>query len=166
MQWYSFLEMKTEQQSLQTSILDRLIDREPGASSESVQNRFYSVGQLKASVIRDLENLLNTRCCIFLPPASYREVNDSLYVYGLHDFTSKSPKSASLRQQLRLEIEKAISRFDSRLKNVSVHFEEHNTNVQNLRFRISALMVVEPIKEPVTFDTYCDINRQKYFIAE
>lgn len=160
------MEMKHEQQSLQTSILDRLIDREPGGSYESVQNRFHSIGKVKASVIRDLENLLNTRRHIFEPPASYTELSESLYVYGLRDFTSKNPKSPSMKQQLRLEIEKTISRFESRLKNVSVHFEEHIQNKQSLKFRISALMVVEPIKEPVTFDTYCDVNSQKYTIAE
>ena len=160
------MKMKHEQQSIQTSILDRLIDREPADSSKSVQNQFNSFSQIKASVIRDLQNLLNTRCYVLYLPESYREIRDSLYVYGLHDFTSKNPKSPSMRQQLRLDIEKTISLFESRLKNVSVHFEEHIQDKQNLRFRISALMVVEPIKEPITFDTYCDVNRQKYFIAE
>ena len=159
------MEMKQEQQSLQTSILDRLINREAGASSESVQNRSLSIGQIKASVKRDLENLLNARRIIIEPPQSYRELIDSVYSYGLHDFTSKNPKSPSLKQQLRFELEKTISQFESRLKNVSIHFEEHSQDRQSLKFRISALMVVEPIKEPVTFDTICDVNKQSYSVT-
>lgn len=157
--------MKREPQSLQTSILDRLIDREPEVSSESVQNRSLNIGQIKASVKRDLENLLNSRRIIIEPPQSYRELIDSVYSYGLHDFTSKNPKSPSLKQQLRFELEKTISQFESRLKNVSIHFEEHSADKQSLKFRISALMVVEPIKEPVTFDTICDVNKQSYSVT-
>ncbi|BBO17377.1 type VI secretion system baseplate subunit TssE [Candidatus Brocadia pituitae] len=157
--------MRQEQQSLQTSILDRLIDREPEVPSESVQNRSLSISQIKASVKRDLENLLNSRRILIEPPQSYRELIDSVYTYGLRDFTSKNPKSPSLKQQLRYELEKTISQFESRLKNVSIHFEEHSPDRQSLKFRISALMVVEPIKEPVTFDTICDVNKQSYSVT-
>lgn len=158
--------MKSEQQSIQATILDRLIDREPEVSSESVQNRSLSIDQIKASVKRDLENLLNARLNIIEPPQSYRELGDSVYTYGLHDFTSKNAISPSLKQQLRFELEKTISQFESRLKNVSIHFEDHSANKLSLKFRISALMVVEPIKEPVTFDTICDVNRQIYLVTE
>ena len=32
-------------------------------------------------------------------------------------------------------------------------------NERNLRFRITGLLVVDPVAEPVTFDTYFDISR-------
>ena len=153
-------------QNVQASILDRLVDDEPGVSHEPVQYRLLSIGQIKASVIRDLENLLNTRRQILAPPVAYREVNNSLIVYGLRDFTAQNPKSMSVRQQLRQDIEKSISRFEPRLKNVTVHLETPTQKERSLRFRISGLLVVEPVAEPVTFDTYFDANRGEYIISK
>ncbi len=159
--------MKPEQQGIiQASVLDRLIDREPGVSHEPVRRRSYTIGQIKASVVRDLENLLNTRRNILPPPVEYREVNNSLFVYGLSDFTAKNPRSPSVKQQLRSDIEKTISRFESRLKNVTVHIETADKNERNIRFRISGMLFADPVTEPVTFDTYFDINRGQYVISK
>jgi type VI secretion system protein ImpF len=158
--------LKKNQQDTQASILDRLVDYEPGVSHEPVQYRLLSIGQVKASVIRDLENLLNTRRQILTPPVAYREVNNSLFVYGLRDFTAQSPKSVSVRQQLRQDVEKTISRFEPRLKNVTVHLETPTETERNLRFRINGLLFVEPVAEPVTFDTYFDVNKGQYIISK
>lgn len=149
--------------NVQTSILDRLIDDEPGNSREPVQERFF-IGQIKDTVARDLENLLNARRHILVPPVSYREVNNSLFVYGLPDYTSRNPGNVSVRSQLRLEIEKTISRFEPRLKNVAVHIDSRTANTRDLGFRITAILVVNPVSEPVTFDTSFDLNRSKYSI--
>jgi len=158
--------MNEKQQNLQASILDRLIDLEPGVSREPVQYRFLSIGQAKTSVARDLENLLNTKRSVLVPPIGCREVNSSLFVYGLQDFTSQNPKSPMVRQQLRQQIERVISRFEPRLKNVKVNLEISTQSERNLRFRISALLVVDPVSEPVTFDTYLDVTRGAYAVSE
>jgi type VI secretion system protein ImpF len=155
-----------QNQNIQASILDRLVDHEPGISHEPVQYRLVSIGAIKASVKRDLEKLLNTRRQILIPPVEYKEVNSSLFVYGLQDFTSKNPKSPSVKLKLRQDVEKAVSRFEPRLKNVTVYLETPTQNERNLRFRITGLLVIEPIKEPVTFDTYYDVNRGEYIIAD
>ena len=157
--------MKQNQQNVRASILDRLIDHEPGLSREPVQYCLVSIGQIKASVIRDLENLLNTRRQILILPVEYSQVNNSLFVYGLQDFTSKNPGSPFVRQRLRQDIEKTISRFEPRLKNVTVHLETTAQNKRNLRFRIKGMLVVEPVAEPVTFDTYFDVNKGEYIIS-
>jgi type VI secretion system protein ImpF len=156
--------MNKNHENIQASILDRLIDDEPGVSREPVQFRLMNFGQIKAALIRDLENLLNTKSRIFSVPPEYKELNNSLFVYGLRDFTSQNPKSPSVRLHLRQEIEKAISRFEPRLRNISVQIIDPSKNERNLRLRISALLVTEPVAEPVTFDTFFDINRGEYVI--
>ena len=158
--------MNENQQNIQASILDRLIDLEPGVSREPVQSRLLTIGRAKASVVRDLENLLNTKRSVLAPPAAYREVNNSVFVYGLQDFTSQNPRSPMVRQQLRQQIEKIISRFEPRLKNVKVNLEMAAQNERNLRFRITALLVADPVTEPVTFDTYFDVSRGEYVISK
>lgn len=151
-------------QNSRASILDRLVDMEPGVSREPVQYRLYDITRIKAMVVRDLENLLNTRRNILPVPASYREINNSVFMYGIGDFTSENPRSPSVRRRLRQDIEKTISKFEPRLKNVTVRLEEDLEAGRNLRFRISGLLVVEPEIEPVSFDTYFDTNRGEYVI--
>ena len=147
----------------QASILDRLLDYDPKVASEPVRDRL-SVRQIKDAVIRDLENLLNTRRQILLPSPEYSEVLNSVYMYGLQDFTMKNPSSTMVRQKLRQVIERTISRFEPRLKNVNVQIEASGQNARDLRFRITAILVLEPITEPVIFDTYFDVSRGEYKI--
>jgi len=158
--------MNQKRQNIQVSILDRLIDLEPGVSHEPVQHRLLNFEQGKASVIRDLENLLNTKRQILPVPAAYKEVNNSLFVYGLRDFTSQNPKSLPVKQKLRQDIEKTISRFEPRLRNVTVQVDLPTQNERNIRFRITGLLVLDPLAEPITFDTYFDINRGEYIISK
>ena len=150
---------------VQASILDRLLDEEPGNSQESVQHRAVDFRRIMVCVRRDLENLLNTRRFILPLPASFTEVSNSLLVYGLPDFSSRNPTQISVMDQLRLEISKTISRFEPRLKNVTVMVDSPGNN-RDLRFRISAVLVVDPISEPVVFDTSIDLNRSSYSISK
>ena len=153
-----------EEQDTQTSILDRLIDTEPGVTHEPVQRRFATINQVRDAVARDLENLLNTRKSIYPVPDVDGQVTASLFTYGVRDFISYSPRSPSVRQQIRLEIERVIVLFEPRLRNVSVRLDTTAGNERTLRFRISALLVVDPVTAPVTFDTCFDINRGDYSI--
>ena len=150
--------------NIRASILDRLVDTEPGVSHEPVQNRLLDISGIKSMVVRDLENLLNTRRQILRVPVSYRQVNHSVFMYGIGDFTSENPRSPSVRRRLRQDIEQTISMFEPRLKNLSVRLEEDIEGGRNLRFRINGMLVVESETEPVTFDTFFDTNRGEYVI--
>ena len=145
------------------SILDRLIDNDPDLSKETAQDRYLDIRQIKAQVVRDLENLLNTRRHIFDPPDGFKEVNESLFTYGVNDFTSQNPGNISVRKSIKQDMEKVIARFEPRLKNVSV-VVEGDSMINSLRFRINAMLVVEPESEPVSFDTFFDINRGEYAV--
>jgi type VI secretion system protein ImpF len=158
--------MKNKRLDIQGSILNRLIDDAPGVSSESSQQRAYDFSRIKAAVVNDLENLLNTKGFAEPLPPSYKELNSSLYIYGLRDFTAHNPQSPSVRQRLRLEIENAVSRFEPRLRNVSVRIETPARNERTLRFRITGVLVADPLSEQVTFDTYFDLNKGEYVITK
>jgi type VI secretion system protein ImpF len=149
---------------MQASLLDRLIDLEPANSSEPVQYRQISYRQVRAAVGRDLENLLNTKC--FTPgcPESCPELRRSLYSYGLSDFTGKNPGSPQVRDELRQEIERAIRIFEPRLSQASVQIEESDGRERRLRFRITAMLVLDQGQEPVNFDTFFDMNRGEYLV--
>jgi type VI secretion system protein ImpF len=147
------------------SILDRLIDLEPDVTAESVQYRNYSYNQLRGMVERDLENLLNTKCFTSDIPDSYVELRNSLFGYGLSDFTSRNPATPSVRTELRQEIEHSISLFEPRLSNVAVKFEGSEKGDRRIKFTITAMLIMGDESEPVNFSTYYDINRCEYNIS-
>lgn len=65
--------------SILPSVLDRLLDDEPGTSREPIPNRFQNLRELKKAVTRDLEDLLNTRQeRLEELPSEFAEVSRSL----------------------------------------------------------------------------------------
>jgi type VI secretion system protein ImpF len=46
-----------------------------------------------------------------------------------------------------------------------VRLEAETANDRVLHFRISAILIVEPLSEPVTFDTVLDVNRAQFKVA-
>lgn len=148
--------------SLLPSVLDRLLDDEPEAKREQLSNHFQNLRQLKYTVTRDLEALLNTRQETLeeLPP-EFTEVRRSLVTYGLPDFTTFTLLSANDRNRIRRALEQAIATFEPRLDRVRVVLEPPRQHDQTLRFRVEALLRVEPAPEPVTFDAMLQLNTQE-----
>lgn len=155
--------MRASQGNIRASLLDRLIDQEPEVAFEPVQYLLMDMRDIRVNVVRDLEHLLNTRCIIDPPPPEFSEANRSVLMYGLQDFTSQNPKSAGVRKLLRQDIERAIALFEPRLRNVKVQLEPDQKG-HSLRFRINAMLVIEPEREPVQFDTYFDLNRAEFVV--
>jgi len=77
-----------------------------------------------------------------------------VFTYGLKDFMAHNPRSPSVRLQIRQEVERTIALFEPRLRNVSIRIDGAETIDRSLRFRISALLVADPVTERITFDTY------------
>jgi type VI secretion system protein ImpF len=152
-------------QQAQASVLDRLIDDAPGNTRESDRYRRMDLKATMAVVVRDLENLLNCRRSIARVPTPFKAVNQSVVVYGLRDFTAENPNNPSTLQLIRQDVEKTIAKFEPRLKNVKVRLVAGDETERKLSFRVSGLLVVDPIREPVAFDTYYDPARKEYVIA-
>jgi type VI secretion system protein ImpF len=141
------------------SVLDRLIDREPESQVEAPLSRSQSVRLLKAAVQRDLEWLLNTRRIFAGPDESLKEVNRSLYLYGLPDFSSYAMASTSDKAKLLRELLAAIKLFEARLSNVRlVPLEVPESGLQQYRLRIEALLLMDPSPEPIAFDTVIELK--------
>lgn len=136
------------------SVLDRLIDREPKAQTEAPLSRSQSVRILKAAVQRDLEWLLNTRRIADEPDESLKEINRSLYIYGLPDFSQYTMASLSDQAKLIKQILTTIKMFEPRLGSVRVvPVEAQETGIQQFHLRIEAMLLMDPAPEPVSFDT-------------
>jgi type VI secretion system protein ImpF len=141
-------------QPLVPSLLDRLLDYEPGVSREPARSRHQLLRELKQSVCRDLENLLNTRVrCVPWPPG-LKEVQQSLVGYGIPDLTGASLGTKAERQEFCQIIKTVIDRFDPRLKKLSIRLIDPSGAVdRTIRFQIDAMLQAEPAPEPITFDS-------------
>jgi len=142
------------EQPLLPSLLDRLIDEEPRQSSEPLWRNSYRLDELREHVRRDLEALLNTRhgrSDLLVQPG---ELTISNLTYGLPDFTSLIGEGLEIRERIRASVERAVMEFEPRLRNLKVVVREPDEEYdRNVRLTIHAMLCVDPIIEPVTFDT-------------
>ena len=147
------------------SVLDRLLDNEPQVSKEPASSRTQNLRTLEGAVARDVEALLNSRQeTLEELPSEFVEVNRSLVTYGLPDLTSLSLLSQDDRNRIRRAVEQAINIFEPRLQRVRVALETARENDRGLRFRIDALLRVDPVPKPVTFDALLQLSTQQYAI--
>jgi type VI secretion system protein ImpF len=150
---------RQEGNNIVLSVLDRLIDKEPKNSSEPPLTRSQGERAFKNGVRRDLEWLLNTRRVAVEPDESLRELNKSLYVYGLPDFSAYSVASPKDQAKLLRTLQTAIKLFEPRLVNVQiVPVDVQAAGIQALRFRIEAMLIMDPIPQHITFDTVIDLR--------
>jgi type VI secretion system protein ImpF len=152
-------------QRLLPSVLDRLIDERPNTAQEPPEAAARSLAQLKESVKRDLEWLLNSRQVLADLPDELRQLDRSLLTYGLPDFTSSSLSNTNDQDLLRRSVEDAIRRFEPRFSRVTVALEPPRALDRSVRFRIDALLRVEPEPQPISFDSVLQLNTKTFVIS-
>jgi type VI secretion system protein ImpF len=145
------------------SVLDRLIDSEPGLRDDPSITRAQSIRELKVSLQRDLEWLLNTRLVAMELPESSEELKNSLFSYGLPEFRELNVSAAP--ELLSKYIERAIRRFEPRLANIRVTMRPGEGTIRVAHFIIDAVLLIDPMPERVTFDTVLEITRGEYRVG-
>ncbi|MYM96690.1 type VI secretion system baseplate subunit TssE [Rugamonas sp. FT107W] len=147
-------------------LFDRLMDMPVNGASNGTVSRL-SIEDLKDSVARDLEALLNTRTVI---PEEllkrYPECGRSIVTYGLNDFAGLSLSSTDDRAFICRCLEKAIARHEPRLRNVQASLELRADSINRLNFAITALLVVSSAHEPVNFDAVLQPSSLHYTISK
>lgn len=142
---------------LRASILDRLIDEDPSSISENDTTIHQKISQLRKSVMRDLENLLNTRFRQMAPPDELVETKSSIMNYGLPDLATVNITDHEKRILFTKSLEKTLIEFEPRFKKVRVKYLENvDTRDRTLRFRIDATLYADPHPEIVIFDSILD----------
>jgi type VI secretion system protein ImpF len=147
------------------SLLDRLTDHAPANRTESPLSRQQAVRALKASLWRDLSLLLNSKRREQEVPEEFTESQSSLLVYGLPDFSAYSLKNPTDQSRLRRTIEGVIRRFEPRLEKVIVTLETPDDTDAALRFRVDAMLRIEPAPEPVSFETLLQPASRQFIVV-
>jgi type VI secretion system protein ImpF len=141
-------------QPLVPSVLDRLLDDAPETTTEPARSRAQLLRDLKQSVRRDIEDLLNTRRRHLDLPPELAELEHSLLAYGIPDFSGTGPATAKEREAFCRVIEGVIRRHEPRLLRVAVEpASAQDPTDRTLRFKIDALLRADPAPEPVVFDS-------------
>jgi len=162
--------MPKPERPVQLSIIDRLIDERTADTVDVPTTRAQSVARLKASVLRDLSMLLNTRLVIEEEEAEeavYPELRQSLHHYGLRDETALEGGAVAARARLVRRIEDAVRLFEPRLTAVRVFVVEPDDAVGALEFRfvIEAILTMDPEPERVVFDAVRDSMNGGFRVA-
>lgn len=151
------------EQTVTLSVIDRLIDHVPDSNSEPAPTRAQSIRQLKASLRRDLEWLLNTRRTPFPAGSEFSQLEQSLYNFGLPDLTSLSWDSSRDRLRLTRLIEQAVATFEPRISRLKVVPIESISGARHvLRFQIEGLLEMDPAPEHISFDTVLQLSSGEY----
>ena len=150
--------------NLSPSLFEKLFDDEPRTSAEYALPR-VSIEDLKDTVARDVETLLNTRVGLSEEQLkAFPEVADSMLSFGMSDFVGRSLANPADRNFICRAIERAITVHESRLQNVRVALDSNTNSPLSLQFTIHASLVFHSAQELVNFDVLLQPTTQQYSV--
>lgn len=146
------------------SLFDKLFESE-GQTPYAL--RRLSIEEMKETVARDIEALLNTRMVFTEEDLKrYPNCQRSVLTYGLSDFSGLSLASHYDREFICRSLEQAIARHEPRLKQVRVMLQVDGRATSVLYFAITAMLDVGPAHEPVTFDATLQPSTLQYSVTK
>ena len=156
-----------KKKKLRPSILDRLFDDEPENKNEVDLGQHQKIKQLRLSVRRDLESLMNARFRVMEPGEEYINIENSLLNYGLPDLATVNITDIDKRKEFTKRMEKILKNFEPRFKNVNISYQDNKDNLdRTLRFRIDATLYADPSPEVVIFDSILEPVTRSISIEE
>jgi type VI secretion system protein ImpF len=150
-----------------TAFAPGLLDRLMSDAAQDGSAQRLTGEQLKDSVARDLEALLNTRVAI--PPGQfdgYPLARASILNYGMADFAGMCLSSSEDRNAICASLKAAIEIHEPRLADVSATLEPEPGAVNRLTFVITARLVGGPSDDPVNFNAVLQPSSLRYAIAK
>ncbi|GGA88201.1 type VI secretion protein [Brucella endophytica] len=154
-----------QERVIASSVLDRLLDSEPDRPADPPMSIPAQIRQLRESIRRDLEALLNTRRSPVSPPAHLSELTDSALTYGVDGFVSANLVTDEAKIALAHALEGRIARTETRLTNVHVTIlKGRATGERTLKMRIEASFRLQDGMPPIRFETTIDPSSQRFSI--
>ncbi|TQV85865.1 type VI secretion system baseplate subunit TssE [Aliikangiella coralliicola] len=156
-----------KKKKLRPSVLDRLFDDDPYNQSERDPGHHQLLKQLRSSIRRDLEHLLNSRFYLSDPPDDYPEIDRSLFNYGLPDLATVNIVDLDKRNEFARKLEQTLKIFEPRFKSVKVFFLDNSDSIdRTLRFRIDATIYADPLPEVVIYDSILESATSSVSVKE
>lgn len=142
-----------------TTLFDRLLP------DQEDHLRGLSIHELRESVARDLEDLLNSRIARLEQIAHYPAVQQSILQFGIIDFVGLSTANPMDRNKICQSIEQSIAAHEPRLTQTRVEMLLDSDNMGALCLSIQAYLNIHPLYEPVVFDALLKPTTQQYVIS-
>jgi type VI secretion system lysozyme-like protein len=132
-------------------LFERLVDADHRSREEQEPARVLDPQELRVSVRRELERLLNTRCALTADALEERE--RTTLEYGLPDFGHLQTRDTGAQKRVAEEVRRAIAAYEPRLQQVTVAVERSVApdEERRLSVRVDAMIVVGDVMEPVSF---------------
>lgn len=151
-----------EKLNVRVPLFDRLQTEERGVLGAAGPGRSLDREGLIESVRRELERLFNTRCQLAAHELDGRE--RTVVDYGIPDFSHLSPGRDDDRIRLIANLEQAIGAYEPRLANIEVHLGKFTKEEQSFELRIDALLVVDNVRESVSFRSVLPTAQGKAYV--
>jgi len=124
----------------------------------------WNIQQLKDSVARDLEELLNTRNIPLEAIEDYPHVKKAVLNFGILDFVGLSTANPLHRDQICRAIQTTIADQEARLSHVQVFMHIDSDHVGSLLLTIKGVLNIKPIHGTVAFDAVLNPATHQYSI--
>jgi type VI secretion system protein ImpF len=148
------------------SLLDKLLGIEGQGGPARGTHLRLSVDQIKESVARDIEALLNAHPGLSEESlVGFPHAARSLLTLGLADITSLSMASDRDRQRVKDSIRRALAEHDRRLREVDIDVRPSPQASTSLCFTIRAKLMLNPDVEPVAFDAVLQRGSNRYDVS-
>ncbi|WP_442678501.1 type VI secretion system baseplate subunit TssE [Sphingomonas sp. ASY06-1R] len=130
------------------SLLDKLVETE---------DRRSPVAQLRASLCRDLEAMLNSRRRLLSWPSELEELDRSLLNYGLDDLVNETLTADEFRTRFIEDVERLLRRLEPRIGRFEVNLLPNKDELdRTLRIRISGVVTLDGERQELMFDSHLD----------
>ena len=147
------------------SLWEKLSEEAPGRRGQPSLVLTATVQELRESVGRHLEFLINARHGEEDFDSEFEECHKSVLAYGVIDFTTIVLSNSAEREGLRRSIERSVQQFEPRLSRVRVTMDEWDSSQRGLTLHIAAHMRVEPENEPVAFSAVLAKDTRRFAVS-
>ncbi len=130
-------------------LFDRLADRDPAVPWEAVPLRTLDGDALHASVLRELDHLLNTRCPFTEAQLAGR--GRTTLEYGLPDVSPAYPGASPSRLEVAARMQAAIAAYEPRLRQAQVTVQPVDGRPLELLAHVQAVLAAGGAPVPVHF---------------
>ena len=157
----------TTTQALTPSILDRLIDLDPERKAETPASRNQVIRELRESVRRDLETLLNTRVPCLSEVQEWQSSQSTIINYGVPDHSGLNLNNDDEREDFARLLQKIVLHYECRFKAVKIKvLSNDDAYDRTFRFRIDATLRVEPAVKAIVFDSSLENVSRKFTVRD
>jgi len=144
-------------------LLKRLTKEDNNTLSTQVKNTNYEM--LMHDIKQNIENSLNARKPYLEQLSQYPSLEKSILNYGLDDFTHSYFSNKTFQKKLCRDMEKMITRLESRLSNVVVTIAESDVSInRKLELIIEAKLCLSREEMYAVFRTKWEVINQKFLI--